>query len=167
MPSLYGIRHRITMRILNGLFSGTECWRIKRALLSSLGYSIGRNTRIVGPIYCSAKMTIGDNTWIGRNFAVNGNGEVIIGDNCDIGPDVSFYTGGHRIGDGPRRAGKGQHYKQVVNDGVWICAKATIVNNSTIGDGSVIAACACVVDSIPQNCLAGGVPARVIKKLDH
>lgn len=40
--------------------------------------------------FCTGTLCIGANCWIGRNLTVHGNGSVIIGDNCDIAPDVTF-----------------------------------------------------------------------------
>ncbi|MBO4317414.1 MAG: acyltransferase [Mailhella sp.] len=123
--------------------------------------------RIVGPIYCSGSLVIGDNCWIGKNFTVNGNGSVKIGDDCDIGPEVTFETGGHAIGNSIRRAGEGQSFVQSVGRGTWIGGRATFVNDASVGESSVIAACACVTGSLPANCLAGGVPARGIAFLSE
>ena len=83
-----------------------------------------------------------------------------------MGPEVTFQTGGHVIGDANRRAGLGEIYQQTVEDGTWIGGRSTICNNVTIGKGCVIAACACVVNDIPENTLVGGVPAKSIRRLD-
>ena len=40
------------------------------------------------------------------------------------------------------------------------------MNNIGIGDGSVIAACACVRRDVPADTMVAGVPARVIKELE-
>ena len=96
---------------------------------------------------------------------VNGNGTVTIGDNVDIGPEVTFQTGGHEIGDKDRRAGKGALYAQSVGDGTWIGGRATILKNTAIGSGSVVAGCACVTKDVPDNVIVGGVPAKIILNL--
>lgn len=46
----------------------------------------------------------------------------------------------------------------------WICIGANVANNVVIGNNTVIAAGAAVVNDIESDVLAGGVPARVIKK---
>ena len=138
----------------------------KRKLLIKLGYSIGEGTTILGPIECTGKLKIGANCWIGKNFKVNGNGSVIIGDNCDIGPEVTFQTGGHDIGSSERRAGSGLLFNQIVGEGTWIGGRETIVNNVNIGKGCVIAGSATVVKDVEDNVLVGGVPAKIIKYLD-
>ena len=49
---------------------------------------------------------------------------------------------------------------------MWIGDKATILPGVKIGNGVVIAANAVVTESIPDNCVVAGVPARVIKKYE-
>ena len=164
---LFGIYRRLVLFLVNKIFCGTKpkYFEIKRKLLISIGYKIGENTKIVAPIECSADLYIGSNCWIGKNLMVNGNGTVIIGDNCDIAPEVAFLTGGHKIGNEIRRAGLGETYKICVGDGVWIGSRSTILNSTTIGKSSVIAACACVTKDVEENVVVGGVPAKVIKEI--
>ena len=134
-------------------------------LLNKIGFEIGENTKIVGPIFCSGKLKIGENCWIGKNLKVNGNGNVVIGSNCDIAPEVTFQTGGHLIGSMERRAGKGMIFSQTVGDGSWIGGRVTILNNTKIGKSCVVAGCACVTKDVPDNSLVGGVPAKIIRSL--
>lgn len=152
--------------MVNHLFAGTRFFPLKRKLLRSIGCQIGENTKVVGPLYNTGKLLIGDNCWIGKNLTVHGNGTVRIGDNCDIAPDVTFLTGGHRIGSAEHRAGPGETYQIAVGNGAWIGARATVTMNTAIGDGAVIAACACVIRDVPDNTLVGGVPAKIIKELE-
>ena len=51
-----------------------------------------------------------------------------------------------------------------IGDHVWIGTNSIILKGVTIGNGVVIAAGSLVNSDIPDNCLAGGVPAKVIKK---
>ena len=136
-------------------------------MLKQAGVLTGSGTTVVGPLECTGTLTIGDNAWIGKNFKVNGNGKVIIGSNVDIGPEVTFQTGTHYIGNCTRRAGEGCNNTQSVGNGTWIGCRVTIVNNISIGEGSVIAAGAVVVSDVENNELCGGVPAKVIKNLPH
>lgn len=104
------IKQRIVIYLVNHTLAGTRFFSAKRNLLRSIGYEIGENTKIVGPIHNTGTLRIGANCWIGCNLTVHGNGTVTIGDNCDIAPDVTFLTGGHQMGDHKRRAGKGESY---------------------------------------------------------
>ena len=162
---LKGCLHRFVMFVLNNFLCGTKYFSLKRFLLRLIGFKIGQNTKIVGPIESTAYFCIGENCWIGKNLTINGNGKVIIGNNVDIAPEVTILTGGHKIGSCERRAGVGETYQIVIEDSCWICARATIGRSIKIGKGVVVAACACVMSDIPKNTLVGGVPAKVIKYL--
>lgn len=161
------IKRSLSTFAVNRLLVGTRFYGLKRRLLGACGCRIGKNTRIVGPVYNTGTLIVGDNCWIGKNLTVHGNGAVIIGDNCDIAPEVMFLTGGHRIGPPDRRAGAGETYEITVGSGTWIGARATILKNTHIGVGTVVAACACVTADTGDHVLVGGVPAGTIGELSH
>ncbi len=152
---------------VNKRFVGTrqKNFEKKRRLLNAIGHEIGEGTKVVGPVECTGKLVVGRNCWIGKNLKVNGNGTVTIGDNCDLAPEVTFQTGGHELGSHERRAGEGFNKDITVGNGCWIGVRSTILGGVSIGDGSVIAACACVNKSIEADTLVGGVPAKIIKDL--
>lgn len=168
MHPFRSMKRKAVMFLVNHVFVGTRpCFfEIKRVLLNSIGHSIGTGTKVVGPIECYTRLAIGKDCWIGKNLKVNGNGTIQIGDRCDIAPEVTFQTGGHEIGTSLRRAGNGKTYHQRVGDGVWIGGRSTIIGNTTIGNGSVVAGCACVVKDVPENTLVGCVPAKIIRRLE-
>ena len=56
--------------------------------------------------------------------------------------------------------------RPTVGDGVTIGSGATVLGGLTLGSGSRIGANAVVLESVPANVLAAGVPARVLKTLD-
>lgn len=168
MHPFRSVKRKTVMFLVNCVFVGTRpCFfEAKRVLLNSIGHSIGTGTKVVGPIECYTRLVIGEDCWIGKNLKVNGNGTIEIGDRCDIAPEVTFQTGGHEIGTSLRRAGNGKMYHQRVGDGAWIGGRSTIIGNTTIGNGSVVAGCACVVKDVPENTLVGGVPAKIIRRLE-
>lgn len=49
---------------------------------------------------------------------------------------------------------------------MWIGGNVTILPGVTIGNNVVIAAGAVVTKDIPDNCVAGGVPAKILKPLE-
>lgn len=159
------IKRHLGIFFVNHLFSGTDAFKTKRALLRFAGYEIGEGTKIVGPLFVSTQLHIGRDCWIGKNFTCNGNGRVFIGDNCDIGPEVIFQTGGHVVGTQERRAGKGHIFTQKVGNGTWIGGRSTIIGETEIGASCVVAGCACVTKRVDDNVMVGGVPAKVIKQL--
>lgn len=162
---LKGIQRIVYMFIINHWLVGTEHFELKRRMLNSLGCQLEKGVRIVAPIYFTTSLIIGENTWIGSGLSVQGNGRVTIGKNCDFGPEVSITTGSHQVGTSERRAGTGVNNTITIGNGCWIGNRVTIINNTTIGDGCIVAACSCVISDVDANSLVAGVPARVKKHL--
>jgi acetyltransferase-like isoleucine patch superfamily enzyme len=104
--------------------------------------------------------------YIGNITNVNPNcmfdsrgGEIKIGDNVDIAPEVNIWTLEHNPQD-PNFATKGG--KVTIEDYVWIGNRATILPNVTIGTGAVVATGAVVTKDILPWTIVGGVPAKKI-----
>lgn len=54
----------------------------------------------------------------------------------------------------------------IIGDNVWVGDNVTILPNVHIGNGCVIGSNSVVTKDIPDNCIAVGIPAKVIKKYD-
>ena len=52
-------------------------------------------------------------------------------------------------------------------DNVFLGDKSTVLSGVTIGEGAVIAANSVVTHDIPPYCVAAGVPAKIIKRLNN
>ena len=74
-----------------------------------------------------------------------------IGKNCVIYQQVTI-------------AEDGNQHAATIGDNVSIGAGAKILGNITIGDNVKIGANAVVTKDIPSNCVAVGVPARIISR---
>ena len=91
---------------------------------------------------------------------------IAIGRNCQIGPRVCFETMSHGIVYEPGK-GRGRLSKPIViEDEVWIGCGAIILQGVTIGKGAVVSAGAVVSSDVEPLAVVGGVPARVLKKID-
>ncbi|EOU1118083.1 acyltransferase [Clostridium perfringens] len=155
------------LKFVNKCLSGPRFFSVKRSLLNSIGIKVGINTKIVGPIYIGteAKLHIGNNCWIGRDFKIDGNGKVIIGNKCDLAPEIIISTGSHEIGDKNRRAGEGKSYTTKIGNGTWICTRSTIIEGSHVGESCIVGAGSLVNKNINDNLLVGGVPAKILRKI--
>jgi acetyltransferase-like isoleucine patch superfamily enzyme len=119
--------------------------------------------------------------YIGTLFDVGPDGEVEIGDFCTIaGPVIStngrVEIGGYAfisfqvtIADGPhavpptsRAAHDGGRPEIVIEENVWIGAKAVILPGAHLGEGSVVGAATVVDFEVPPYSIAAGSPARVV-----
>lgn len=86
-----------------------------------------------------------------------------IGCGVIVGPyTIIMDEDGHVVADG-NCIGKDSK-PIIIEDNVWIGARSIILKGVTIGKGSVIAAGSVVTKDVPANCLAGGVPARILKE---
>lgn len=163
------ISRKVCLFIINNFFSTTRYFKLKRCLLNFSGIKVGKDTKVVGPLFIGtvATLTIGEGCWIGSGLNIYGNGNVVIGDRCDIAPDVSFVTGSHEIGGVERRAGKGVSYEIEIENGCWIGARTTIMGNTIISYSTIIGSASLVNKSIPPNVIALGIPAKTIKDISH
>ena len=134
------------------------------------GCSIGKNSIIVGPLFLNGcTLNIGDNSHIGRNLSCEGNGKIFIGNNCDLGPNITMLTGSHIIGGSDRRAGEGQTLSINIEDGCWLGANSVFLGKKEtlkVGPSSVVGCASNVVGHVKQNVLVAGNPAKIIKTLD-
>ena len=97
---------------------------------------------------------------IGRRFFIDHGTGIVIGETTEIGDDVTLYQGVTLGGTG-KDSGK-RH--PTIGNGVLIGAGAKILGPFKVGDNSNVAAGAVVLDEIPPNSTAVGVPARVVKR---
>lgn len=110
------------------------------------------------------KISIGNNSGIGINAKIRG--PLSIGDNVMMGPDVIILTSNHIINsiNLPMNQQGCVEKKVIIGNDVWIGARAIILPGCTIGNGVVIGAGAVVTKDIPDYCIVGGVPAKILKK---
>jgi acetyltransferase-like isoleucine patch superfamily enzyme len=54
----------------------------------------------------------------------------------------------------------------IIEDGVWIGDKVTILSGIRIGENSIIGANSLVTKDIDANCVFGGIPAKLIKRIE-
>ncbi len=142
--------------------------------LSKLGVSIGNNVSILKGtiIECTGVirdlgdgLIIGNNVGIAQNCFIQVRGKVIIEDNVIFGPNVSIFSENH-IFENPDLpiSLQGEIRKGVtIKKGVWIGARATILDGVTVGENSIVAAGSIVTKDVPAYSVVGGIPSKVIK----
>lgn len=123
---------------------------------------------IMGEHY-KPEISIGDNTSIGEDYHITATNKIIIGNNVLMGKKITITDNSHGKTDieslifppSKRRAfSKGP---VTIMDNVWIGDKATILPGVTIGFNAIIGANAVVTTNIPANCVAAGIPAKIVK----
>jgi len=130
-----------------------------------------RGTILVGN-YCyfnadGGSITVGDwsafNHGVHINAAVGGN--IVIGNNCPIGPGVVMRTANHKYLRSDRKIQDQGHdiADILVENDAWIGANAVILSGVRIGMGAVVGAGAVVTKDVPPMAVVVGVPAKVIR----
>jgi acetyltransferase-like isoleucine patch superfamily enzyme len=138
-PSLFVMAENSNL-IVNGnfsIYSGSRLYINNGAILILGSGYINNNLSLA----CFDKIEIGDNVAIAENVCIRDC------DNHDITSSIHTKTQPIKIGNN-----------------VWIGMNATILKGVNIGDGCIIAAGSVVTKDIPPKCLAGGVPARILKQ---
>lgn len=116
---------------------------------------------------------VGGTTFINRNCHILDTPltSIEVGERCLFGPNVHLYGITHTL-DATKRSDPSYDASSLAGDikignDCWIGGNATILPGVTIGDGSVIGAGSVVTRDVPAHHLAVGVPARVMRRLDH
>ena len=115
---------------------------------------------------------IGSHVTTGRNFTVSVGDDTTlqIGNDCMFSYDIAIYTNdAHTIFD--VRSGENINStkekclsrKVIIGEHVWIGFRAMILYNTVVENGSVIGAYSLVKGRIPNNCIAAGIPAKVVR----
>ncbi len=97
---------------------------------------------------------------IGKGLFIDHGAGVVIGETTEIGDNCTLYQNVTLGGTG-KDTGK-RH--PTLGNNVMVGAGARVLGPMKIGDNSKIAANAVVLEEVPPNCTAVGVPARVVKR---
>ena len=119
------------------------------------------------PFYCDygSHIHVGKNLFVNYNCTIIDVAKVIIGDNCQMAPNVAIYTAGHPVHPDTRNTAY-EYGKEVrIGDNVWIGGNTVICPGVTIGDCCVIGAGSVVTRDIPDNVVAVGNPCRVLREV--
>ena len=137
-----------------------------RMIIKELIPNAGLNLYIEPPFFCDYGYNIhcGENVFFNVNCVVLDETKVTIGSNVFFGPCVQIYTASYPLEAILRRTHKVSKPVTIGND-CWIGGNAIILPGITIGNGCVIGAGAVVTKNIPDNCMAVGNPAKIIKKI--
>lgn len=118
-----------------------DLWSPKKHIIFGNNVQLGHGTIV----HCDAE--IGSNVLIARNVALVGR------------DDHDFKYPCVTIWDSPR----GDKFKVVIEDDVWIGHGAIILSGVNIGHGAIVAAGAVVTKNVSPYAVVAGNPARVIK----
>ena len=97
---------------------------------------------------------------IGKGLLIDHGSGVVIGETAEIGDNCLLYQGVTLGGTGKDH---GKRHPTLGNN-VMVGSGAKILGPFKVGDGAKIAANAVVLEEVPPNCTAVGVPARIVRR---
>jgi acetyltransferase-like isoleucine patch superfamily enzyme len=114
-----------------------------------------------GSIHIGEKSVMGFYSWLGsRNF-------VKLGQKCLVGSYATIFDVNHEISTNDTIYDQGyKKGKTLIGDDCMIATKATVGGNVIIGSGCIVSANSVVLKDLPPYTVAGGVPAKVIRRRD-
>ena len=149
------------------------------ALFGERAIRLGRDT-LIGPNFSlSAGMdpdqelisdrivTIGDRCMLGRGSSIVGHFEIVIEDDVFFGPNVYVTDQNHSVDqlDVPIGRQSGPESPVRIGAGSWLGTNVVVLPGVTIGRHVAVGAGSVVTKHLPDNSVAVGSPARVIRQL--
>jgi len=120
--------------------------------------------------YSYENIQAGDCVHLGRGAVLMaGRSKIRIGRKVMFGPEVAIIAGNHNTSEVGRFMYDVEEKRPeddrdvVIEDDVWVGARAVVLQGVTIGRGAVVAAGAVVARSVPPYAIVAGVPARVLR----
>lgn len=162
MTELSNEAMKITSELNNSYHTPEE---IKVLMEKLTGREFSEGAYMFPPFYtdCGKNLKIGRNVFINSCCQFQDQGGITIGDGTLIGPKTVIATLNHH--QNPNKRANLIPKPVKIGKNVWIGANATILPGVTIGDGAVIAAGALVSKDVEANTVVGGVPAKLIKRI--
>lgn len=151
--------------------------RNKKYISLGKGFTTGFGCRIEAHPLNKEKnscIIIGENVEINDYVHIASGEEIVIENNVLIASKVFITDLNHGNYSGPLQdipslepnKRKLSTKRVEIQENVWIGEGVCVLPGVTIGKGSIIGAMSLVSKNIPPNCIAVGVPARVIKSFD-
>jgi maltose O-acetyltransferase len=166
-PELVACRRRCAtlLQRLNGLSNAERAARAD--ILRELLASIGEGSTIMSPFQCDYgdQITIGARCFMNFGVTILDSAAVTIGDDVQFGPSVQLLTATHPLDAAQRASGWESARPIVIGSGAWLGGGVIIGPGVTVGERTVVGAGAVVVRSLPDDVVAVGNPAQVIRHL--
>ncbi len=138
-----------------------------RRVLSELLGELGDDVIVRPPLHVDYgdQISIGARTFVNYNLVALDAAPIVIGADCQIGPNVQLLTPTHPIDPQPRRDKLEAARPIRIEDNVWLGGGVIVCPGVTIGADSVIGAGSVVTRDIPAGVVAVGNPARVVRTI--
>jgi len=138
-------------------------YALKLALLRGFGAKVGRGLVIKTKVRIKNPwlLSIGENCWIGESVWIDNLVQVTLGNNVCLSQEAMLLTGNHDYSkvDFPYRLGS-----IILEDGVWIGARATVCPGVVCGSHSVLTVASVAAKNMDPWKICAGNPAVQIRE---
>ncbi|MBQ7279895.1 MAG: sugar O-acetyltransferase [Bacteroidales bacterium] len=154
---------RITAEI-NGKYHTPD--ELHALLEQLLGKEVPKSVGLFPPFHtdCGKNTVLGEGVFINMGCKFQDQGGITIDEGALIGHNVVLATLNHYMD--PAHRGGMTAASIHIGKNVWIGANATVLAGVTVGDGAIVAAGAVVTNDVEPNTIVGGVPAKLIKRIE-
>ncbi|TQK71216.1 DapH/DapD/GlmU-related protein [Nocardioides sp. SLBN-35] len=113
-------------------------------------------------------LRVGERCVLGARITITAHESIEIGDDVWFGQDVFVSDASHGYTNPEIPVGLqfGTHQPVSIGSGTWVGHGAMILPGTSIGRNVVVAAGSVVRGDVPDHAVVGGVPARLIRRLD-
>ena len=108
-------------------------------------------------------VSVGDHVILASGVVLLAALQITIEDEVLVAHHTVITDGNHTFEGGSFRFGPRRNRPVVIGHGAWIGANCTVLPGVTIGRGALVAANSAVSKDVPDGCVVGGVPAKVIR----
>ena len=139
---------------------------LRRIVAKHLLKKCGKNIIVKNKCYFGngSHLEVGDRSQLGQNSRLGGT--ITIGKDCVMGPDVVMMATSHEFSSLEipiNQQGAKPEEPIVIGDDCWIGTRCILLPGVHLGNKVIVAAGAVVTHSFPDNCIIGGIPAKIIK----
>ncbi len=151
-------RNALEIIFLYSGFHALVFYRVSHGLYRAHLFFLARLVSQLGRFFTGVEIHPG--ATIGKGLFIDHGSGVVIGETAVVGDYCTIYQGVTLGGTGKD---KGKRHP-TLGDNVLVGAGAKVLGPFTVGSNSKIAAGAVVLNEVPPDCTAVGVPARVVKR---
>lgn len=110
------------------------------------------------------KLFLGNGVYLAKGCWLNAVGSITFEDEVILAPYVVMSSTNHGFKNGSVKQGGSHPAPICIKFGTWIASHSVIAAGVTVGAGNIIGANSVVTKNTPDNVIAAGLPAKVIKE---